>query len=229
MATKFLELETRIGYRFANPELRERALTHRSFGADNNERLEFLGDAVLDLIISQMLYERFDEASEGELSLLRASLVKGPTLAAVARELELGAHISLGSGELKSGGAGRDSTLANVLEALVGAIYLDAGLDVCRARITRWLESKLKDMSLDAIEKDPKSRLQEYLQKTGRPLPQYSLVEKRGEAHARVFAVSCSLPDTGQASTAEHSSRKKAERAAARAMLDQLKVLGILS
>lgn len=229
MATRYQSLETRIGYRFTSPDLCVRALTHRSFGADNNERLEFLGDAVLDLVVSQILYERFDDASEGELSLLRASLVKGSTLAAIARGLDLGGAVTLGSGELKSGGADRDSTLANVLEALIGAVYLDAGLDVCRARIESWFESNLKKISPEAIEKDPKSRLQEYLQKTGRPLPRYSLVEKRGDAHAQVFAVSCCLPDTGQTSTAEHSSRRKAERAAARAMLKQLEALGILS
>ncbi|HCO60330.1 MAG TPA: ribonuclease III [Porticoccaceae bacterium] len=222
MVTSNQRLEARIGYQFSRPELCERALTHRSFGPENNERLEFLGDAVLDLVITQMLYLRFEDADEGQLSLLRASLVKGPSLATVARQLQLGAFISLGSGERKTGGADRDSNLANVLEALIGAIYLDAGLDICRARIESWFAAKLTTLSPQAIEKDPKSRLQEYLQKTGRPLPEYRLLEKRGQAHARMFAITCSLPDTGRQTTAEDSSRKKAERAAALAMLEVL-------
>lgn len=222
MVTNCQQLEDRIGYRFVRPGLCERALTHRSFAADNNERLEFLGDAVLDLVVSQMLYQRFKDADEGQLSLLRASLVKGTSLAAVARELSLGVCIRLGSGEHKSGGADRDSNLANVLEALIGAIYLDAGLDACRARIEDWFGAKLTKLSPQAIEKDPKSRLQEYLQKSGRPLPEYRVTEKRGEAHAQVFAISCTLPDTGQATSAEDSSRKRAEGAAARAMLEKL-------
>jgi len=231
----YQRLLKRIGHPFANSALFEQALTHRSYSAQNNERLEFLGDAVLGLLISHILYERFEDANEGELSQLRASLVKGEALAEVARELGIGEHLRLGGGEMKSGGARRDTILADALEAIIGAIFLDAGIPACRDRIAQWFSSRLDNLSLGTFNKDAKTLLQEYLQAHGRELPLYEVIATNGEAHACTFTVRCGLRDVEQSTVGEGigarivegigegSSRKKAEQAAAKVVLEQFR------
>ncbi|MCB1790596.1 MAG: ribonuclease III [Gammaproteobacteria bacterium] len=214
-------LQRRIGYEFKDASLLERALTHRSLGARNNERLEFLGDAILGFEVAENLFRSVDDANEGQLSRMRAHLVKRETLAAIARELEFGQILRLGAGELRSGGQSRDSILADALEAVIAAVYLDGGLDEARALIRRLLGARLADPTPEIQRKDPKTRLQEHLQSLGRPLPQYDVVGVAGDQHDQTFRVSCS---TGLAPDVEGrgSSRRKAEQAAAKAMLKQL-------
>ena len=214
----------RLGYTFADSRLLERALRHRSAGKDNNERLEYLGDAVLSLVIAEALIEAFPEAPEGELSRMRSSLVKGVTLAKLAREFSLGDYVLLGSGELKSGGHRRESILADVVEALIGAIYIEAGFDEARARVRDWFEPRLRSLASGDALKDPKTRLQEFLQARGGELPRYKLVKRHGQAHAQEFEVSCRVELLPDAVTARASSRKKAEQAAAQQILDALQV-----
>ena len=175
MTLALTRLASRLGYDFTDQSLFVQALTHRSAGAGNNERLEFLGDAVLSVIIAQWLFERFPSASEGELTRLRSSLVKGSTLARIARELDLGACLQLGGGELKSGGHRRESILSDALEAIIGAIYVESGLDACRERVLDWFGDRLGAIVLGSDEKDAKTRLQEYLQSRGHPLPVYDV------------------------------------------------------
>ncbi|MBV1930177.1 MAG: ribonuclease III [Porticoccaceae bacterium] len=222
MDINYQRLLTRIGHDFCQPKLLQQALTHRSYSAINNERLEFLGDAILGMVISHILYERFEKAQEGELSQLRASLVKGAVLAEVARELAIGEHLKLGGGEMKSGGARRDTILADAMEAIIGAIFLDAGIDACRLRITQWYSHRLGDLSVKTITKDAKTLLQEYLQGQGCELPAYQVIESTGDAHEQVFSVQCILSDSEQMAVGEGSSRKKAEQEAAQRMFDQL-------
>jgi len=214
----------RLGHNFSDPTLLEQALTHRSFGALNNERLEFLGDAVLDMVVSEMLYRHFPSASEGDLSRLRAVLVKGEALAKMARAIDLGDQLRLGSGELKSGGFRRDSILAGAYEAVIGAILLDAGFDTCKACLVTWFESLLQNLSLGDEHKDPKSRLQEYLQGRGAALPEYKLLTVSGEGHAQHFEVQCYLEGITADYRGEASSRRKAEQAAATVALNNLQV-----
>lgn len=222
MNISYRRLLNRIGHTFADEALLEQALTHRSYSAVNNERLEFLGDAVLGLLVSQILYERFKDASEGDLSQLRASLVRGEVLAGLASEMGLGEHLRLGGGELKSGGARRQSILANAVEAIIGAIFLDAGIDACRGRILHWFAGRLENLSVTVLNKDAKTRLQEYLQQLGRELPLYEVVDISGEAHARLFNVRCGLIDAPESAVGQAASRKKAEQIAAANVLDQL-------
>ncbi len=222
MDINYQRLLTRIGHDFSKPRLLQQALTHRSYSAKNNERLEFLGDAILGLVISHILYERFENAPEGELSQLRASLVRGAVLADVARELAIGGHLRLGSGEMKSGGARRDTILADAMEAIVGAIFLDAGMDACRSRIEQWYRYRLDNLSVKTITKDAKTLLQEYLQGQGRELPLYQLIESVGDAHEQVFHVQCALSDSEETAVGEGGSRKKAEQEAAQRMYEQL-------
>ncbi len=210
-----------LGYRFSDPELLETALSHRSTGSRNNERLEFLGDSILSYVIAAELYRRFPEADEGGLSRLRASLVKGVTLAELARELELGAYLNLGPGELKSGGRRRDSILADAFEAVLGAVLLDSDIERVRGLILDLFEQRLDDTSPQAALKDPKTRLQEYLQARRRDLPVYSVEEESGEAHAKHFVVSCRIEGLAE-SRGEGTSRRKAEQAAAALLLKEL-------
>jgi len=214
----------RLGHSFTDQSLLEQALTHRSFGALNNERMEFLGDAVVGMIVSEMLYRHFPAASEGDLSRLRSVLVKGEALAKMARAIDLGDQLRLGSGELKSGGFRRDSILAGAYEAVIGAILLDAGFDICRTCVAAWFEPYLQGLSLGDEHKDPKSRLQEYLQGKGEPLPVYHLLEVSGEGHAQHFAVQCALEGLSKNYRGEASSRRKAEQVAATTALNDLKV-----
>jgi ribonuclease III len=211
----------KLNYRFRDPVLAQLALTHRSIGKPNNERLEFLGDALLGAIIAEMLFEAHPKASEGELSRLRAQLVNGQALALVARELELGDELKLGPGELKSGGFRRDSILADAFEALVAAVYLDAGFEACRDVVRELFGERIA--ALRRSSKDAKTRLQEWLQAGGWPLPQYELTASHGEDHAKTFDVSCTIsePLPVQAE-ARGISRRAAEQDAAETVLNQL-------
>ena len=200
------------------------ALTHRSFAGRNNERLEFLGDAILNFVAGEALFERFPQAREGQLSRLRARLVKGETLAVLARGFELGEYLRLGSGELKSGGFRRESILADALEALIGAIYLDAGMDVARARVLDWLTNELDGLTLVDTNKDPKTRLQEFLQSRAVELPRYEVVDIQGEPHCRTFFVQCEVALLTDKTQGQGASRRIAEQVAAAAALVALGV-----
>jgi ribonuclease-3 len=213
-------LQERLGCSFADTRLMVQALTHRSVGPNNNERLEYLGDAVLSFVVAQMLFEAHPEASEGELSRYRASLVSGDALGAIALELGLGAHLRLGEGELKSGGQWRASILADALEALVGAVYLDQGLDAARAVAVRLLQRRLDALPGASELKDPKTRLQEWLQGRGLDLPDYKVLEISGEPHEQLFRVRCDVSELSIAAEAEGSSRRRAEQEAASLVLE---------
>lgn len=204
-----------LGHQFRQAEFLDNALTHRSAGSHNNERLEFLGDAVLNFVITAELYQRFPQADEGALSRLRASLVKGDTLSVMAQELRLGDYLHLGPGELKSGGYRRDSILADALEAIFGAVYLDAGIQQIQALILRLYGERIGAATPSEQLKDPKTRLQEFLQAQHRALPTYTVVDTEGEAHAQVFTVTCEVDGLPQATVGTASSRRKAEQAAA--------------
>jgi len=212
-----------LGLCFADPLLLESALRHRSAGANNNERLEFLGDGVLNFVIADQLFRLKPAATEGELSRLRATLVREDTLADVARELELGEYLTLGSGELKSGGFRRASILADALEALIGAVYLDQGFEVARDLILRLFRDKLANLPSAAVLKDPKTQLQEYLQACQQELPCYDVVDTQGAAHAQTFTVACRVASEATPSLGKGSSRRKAEQAAARKMLERIR------
>ncbi|MCX7514929.1 ribonuclease III [Frateuria sp. STR12] len=211
----------KLDYAFRDATLAGLALTHRSAGRPNNERLEFLGDALLGVIVAEMLYEAHPRASEGELSRLRAQLVNGLALAVVARELELGDGLKLGPGELKSGGYRRDSILADAFEALVAAVYLDGGFDACRTTVRGLFAQRVADLPKSS--KDAKTRLQEWLQARGLPLPVYELTGSQGEDHAKLFEVSCSIAEpTPLRAEARGPSRRAAEQDAAEVVLGQL-------
>ena len=212
------------GYQFSRQDLLEQALTHRSFARkNNNERLEFLGDSILSQVISQHIYEHFPEADEGDLSRIRASLVKKETLAEVARGLQLGEHIRLGEGELKSGGFRRSSILADALEALIAAIYLDSDYQRTEAVVLALFSEKLEQLSrLGPAQKDAKTRLQEKLQSRQLQLPAYEVIHSSGKAHEKTFTVRCQQVELGLESRGTGSSRKKAEQQAAEQLLAQL-------
>ncbi|MFO8025650.1 ribonuclease III [Thiohalophilus sp.] len=212
----------KLGYNFQQPELLERALTHRSFGALNNERMEFLGDAILGYLISTELYNLFPKASEGQLSRLRASLVKGETLAGIATELELGEYLRLGSGELKSGGHRRRSILADAFEAIIGAVYLDSGIDSTHSLVQTFFRARMARLDPQTLQKDPKTRLQEFLQAHGTDLPVYEVTATEGQAHAQHFRVACRISGIDEPMLGEGTSRRKAEQAAAEKMLQTL-------
>ena len=222
--TKYQRLLQRLGYEFKERKLLELALTHRSHGAQNNERLEFLGDSILNFVIGEVLFSRFPGAREGQLSRIRAQLVKGETLAEIAREFGLGEYLILGEGELKSGGHERDSILADCVEALIGAIFTETQIETCRTHVLNWYSSRLALLSLDATDKDPKSRLQEYLQSQRKPLPDYQVVETLGEAHAHVFTIECRVVVLKHAVRAQASNRREAEKLAAIEVLRLLKI-----
>ena len=210
-----------FAYRFRDPALRELALRHRSTGARNNERLEFLGDALVGLFAAELLYARFPHADEGELTRWRARMVNEGALAQIARELDLGEQLHLGPGELKSGGFRRDSILADAFEALVGACYLDGGYDACRQAVRAIFEPRV-DAATRAQEKDPKTQLQELLQGRGLPLPAYELTGSSGADHAKVFEVTCAIVAFDLCCTGHGSSRRAAEQAAAAAALERI-------
>jgi ribonuclease III len=218
------KLQQRLGYSFSDPELLNRALTHRSHTGRNYERLEFLGDSILNFIIAEHLFHQFPAAREGQLSRLRARMVRRDTLADIAREWQLGDFLIMGSGELKSGGFERASILSDVLEAIIGGIYLEAGMAVVAERIVAWFETRLQVLTLDRSQKDPKSLLQEYLQAKQCPLPEYSIIGVEGKSHDQVFTVECVVTLLAEPVTGVASSRRDAEQLAARQALASLGV-----
>lgn len=226
MSTSLHTFSRHLGHSFADADLLELAMTHRSFGGQNNERLEFLGDSIVNFVIAEALFQRFPQAREGQLSRLRARLVKGQTLAELAREMGFGEHLRLGSGEMKSGGHRRESILADSVEAVIGAVYLDAGMEAVRVRVLSWYAERLEAISLQDTQKDPKTRLQEFLQSRQLPLPVYDVVLVEGEAHSQMFTVNChvELLDTHTAGVG--ASRRHAEQQAAEHALVQLEPKG---
>jgi len=215
-------VERSFGHVFRTPALCEAALTHRSAGAEHNERLEFLGDSILNCAVARLLFDAHPLADEGALSRLRASLVSGDTLAQIAGELGLGEHLRLGSGELKSGGFRRASILADALEAMLGAIFLDAGFDTAAAAVARIIGPKMSDLPAADALKDPKTRLQEVLQARGLALPTYTLTAVGGNPHAQSFTVTCEVPVFRVAAVGEGASRRRAEQLAAAKAIDLL-------
>lgn len=215
-------LSQKLGYVFKTPSLLEDALSHRSVRGKNNERLEFLGDAILNFVIAETLFDKCPEAREGELSRLRASLVRGETLGLLAQEFELGQYLRLGAGEIKSGGSNRTSILADAMEAVVSAIYLDGGMDVCKVCILNWYSSRLEDFSELPDLKDAKTRLQEYLQARKFPLPVYKIMSIDGAAHQQSFRVECSIEGLSNSAVGVGTSRRRAEQEAAQKILEQL-------
>lgn len=215
-------LESRLGHAFRRPELLEQALTHRSFGSPHNERLEFLGDGVLGCVVAEALMTRFAHLSEGELSRLRASLVRKEALAQAALELDLAAHLRVGQGEAASGGAGRPSILADAMEALFGAVFLDAGYERARQVVLAALGGALAGVDERASAKDPKTALQEALQARRQGLPRYEVVATRGAAHQQVFEVECVVEGLDLRARGSGGSRRAAEQQAAEALLRQL-------
>ncbi len=211
-----------LDHEFSNTALLDEALSHRSAGSRNYERLEFLGDSALNFVIATALYQRKPDLDEGDLSRLRASLVKGTTLARIARELGLGQYLNMGSGELKSGGFDRDSILADSVESLIGAVFIDADYPTCEALILRLYQTRLDNLPPVAELKDPKTRLQEYLQGRGYALPVYDLLKTTGKSHQQVFTVACRVASHELEQIAEGSSRRKAEQLCAKAMLKAL-------
>jgi len=228
------KLQHRLGYAFADQDLLTRALTHRSHhinnqskaghGLGNYERLEFLGDSILGFIIAEYLFHRFHGAREGQLSRLRARIVRRETLAEVAREFGLGDFLIMGGGELKSGGFERASILSDVLEAIIGGIYLEAGLDVVRERVLLWFASRLEGLTLTQSQKEPKSLLQEFLQGHQRGLPEYSITAVEGKSHDQTFSVECRIAMVDEAFMGVASSRRDAEQIAATKALNSLGV-----
>lgn len=209
------KIQQKIGYQFNNVKLLKQALTHRSAGKNNNERLEFLGDSILNLTIAQLLYHQFPHSNEGELSRMRATLVRESTLAKLARKAELGTYIFLGGGELKSGGSRRESILADCVEAIIGAISLDSNLTTIMGLIQNWYADLLLNIKPGEEQKDPKSRLQELLQAHRMQVPVYSVINVKGADHCQVFTVDCHVACINQSFIGTGQSRRKAEQAAA--------------
>jgi len=222
MATGLEKLQELLNYRFFDQELVLRALTHRSANKQNNERLEFLGDSLLGFIVAEALFEIYPDAKEGELSRMRSSLVNKEVLAEFARELELGDCLQLGQGESSSGGKHRDSILADALEAIIAAIYLDGGIEACKHFVRAWSEAKLNSRVSDQQQKDNKTRLQELMQAQGLPLPKYEVVKVAGEAHQQIFQLSCQVVSLPDAQLGSGRSKRIAEQKAAQKVLDQL-------
>ena len=212
----------KLSYRFRDQGLLQLALTHRSANSPNNERLEFLGDAVLGATITEYLYINFPQADEGQLTRTRASLVNKKFLASIARELDVGTEISLGEGELKSGGWRRDSILSNTVEAIIGAIYLDGGYEACRNEVLSWYADSFKEIDPAKSVKDPKTQLQELLQGESLSLPRYQTLKIEGPAHNQLFTVSCEVELLDKPVVETGNSRRKAEQKAASAALEQL-------
>ncbi len=221
MGADLVQLQTTLAYRFKNSQLLKQALTHRSFGADNNERLEFLGDALLDLIVGESLFNKHPGADEGNLSRLRSSIVNKSALAGIGREWNLGEHVLLGAGELKSGGRSRDSILADTVEAVVAAVYLDGGLAACRKLVDAWTLEFVRNPEARQT-KDAKTRLQEKMQASGHGLPDYQVLAIEGEAHAQSFLVECRVEGLERVHRGRGRSKRAAEQKAA---LETLKSL----
>jgi ribonuclease-3 len=220
---RFQPLYRSLGYRFRRDDLLDAALTHRSAGSPNNERLEFLGDALLNWVIAEALCQRHPQASEGDLTRLRASLVREPTLAEIAQALELGEYLKLGAGETRSGGFRRQSTLADTFEAVLAAIYQDGGIEAAQGVILALYRARLEQLPDAESLKDAKTRLQEYLQGQGLPLPDYEVIEITGQAHQQEFHVRCRVSDGSQQAEGRGGSRRQAEQAAASLLLERLR------
>ncbi|MEC8356141.1 MAG: ribonuclease III [Pseudomonadota bacterium] len=221
MGADLVQLQTTLAYQFKNSQVLKQALTHRSFGADNNERLEFLGDALLDLIVGESLFNQHPGADEGNLSRLRSSIVNKSALAGIGREWNLGEHVLLGAGELKSGGRSRDSILADTVEAVVAAVYLDGGLGACRKLVDAWTLEFVRNPEARQT-KDAKTRLQEKMQASGHGLPDYQVLAIEGEAHAQSFLVECRVEGLERVHRGRGRSKRAAEQQAA---LETLKSL----
>lgn len=221
MNNKLKRLCNKLGYSFNDISLLEVALSHRSIGKNNNERLEFLGDSVVGYVIAQELYQRLADDCEGNLSRYRSLLVKGDTLASIARQFDVGQNLRLGGGELKSGGFRRDSILADAMEAIIGAITLDSDIEQARQCILSWYKERLDNItSLDL--KDPKTRLQEYLQSRKFELPHYKVVSVNGKEHAQIFQVDCYVKELDQNISAQGKTRRAAEQKSAELMLEKI-------
>ncbi|HFS8457300.1 TPA: ribonuclease III [Vibrio cholerae] len=216
------KLTSKLDYTFKETELLNLALTHRSANGKHNERLEFLGDSILSFVIADELYRRFPKVNEGDMSRMRATLVRGNTLAELGREFDLGDYLKLGPGELKSGGFRRDSILADAVEAIIGAIYLDSDLETARRIVLEWYQCRLEEIKPGASQKDPKTRLQEFLQGRRKPLPVYTVTNIKGEAHNQEFTVACEVAGMDTPVIGKGTSRRKAEQAAAETALEQL-------
>lgn len=223
MSDKLNLLMNAIHYEFKNESLLTLALSHRSSGKQNNERLEFLGDSLLNFVVASELYHQFPTAKEGQLSRLRANMVREDTLAEIGTTFHLSDYIQLGVGEMKSGGAYRPSIVADAVEAVIGAIYLDSNLDVCYECVKNWYEERIDALSLSDVIKDPKSRLQELLQAQQLPLPEYNVVKTKGQEHEQVFIVECKTALLDHSVFAEGGSRRKAEQEVAEKVLEELK------
>lgn len=215
-------LSKKIGYTFEQPELLIQALTHRSAKGQHNERLEFLGDSILGFVIAEALFEKFPKHDEGDLTRMRSSLVKGVTLAEIGRDFNLGEHLILGPGELKSGGHRRESILEDAIEAIIGAVYLDSNITQCKELILIWFAKRLSSIKPGHEQKDPKTRLQEYLQGRKIPLPVYDVIDTSGQSHNQQFTVSCVTEVVDTEIVAKGTSRRKAEQAAAHQVLMEL-------
>ena len=217
------DLLNKIGYQFKKPDILQTALTHRSKGGDHNERLEFLGDAVVNFVIAEILYHQYPKATEGDLSRWRASLVNRDTLGDLAKKFDLGQYLLLGPGELRSGGSERHSILSCSMEALIGAVYLDGGYAVIHERLTEWYADWLAALSSPASHKDPKTLLQEHLQSHRLALPIYTVESIEGEAHQQSFVVSCQISGIAGKTLGRGTSRRRAEQDAAEAMLEVIR------
>lgn len=211
-----------LTHRFANLELLKQALTHRSAEQKNNERFEFLGDSLLGFVVAELLYQEFSEASEGELSRMRASMVSKPALAAIAREMALGDYLRLGSGERNSGGAGRDSILSDAVEAIIAAIYLDGGIDACKKQVRAWAFAQIHEQNTVKESKDAKTQLQELMQAEGLALPNYEVVKVEGVAHEQVFTIACSIAAIDSPQLGTGRSKRAAEQVAATKLLQEM-------
>lgn len=222
MTTPTNKLQRRIAYQFNDMAFLKLALTHRSACGNHNERLEFLGDSILSFVIADDLYHRFVHIDEGDMSRMRATLVRGKTLAEIGREFELGDVLHLGPGELKSGGFRRDSILADAVEAIIGAVYLDSSFEKVREVVLGWYKERLDLINPDLSQKDPKTRLQECLQGARKPLPLYNVIKVQGEAHDQQFTVECEVAGMDTPVLGKGSSRRKAEQAAAERALEKL-------
>ncbi len=220
--TPLQRLEKRLNYTFQNSDLLRQAMTHRSHANENNERLEFLGDSILGFVTSALLYQHYPEVSEGDLSRLRARLVRGESLAEIARELEFGEALLLGPGEMKSGGHRRGSILADAVEAVIGAIYLDSGFQNCEQWLIRLMQPRIEALPPLAQLKDSKTRLQEWLQAHKQPVPEYEVSKIEGEGHQQHFTVRCTVREPKMATLGQGRSRRKAEQEAAMAALEKL-------
>ncbi|MCL9773460.1 ribonuclease III [Vibrio methylphosphonaticus] len=215
-------LEKKLAYQFNDSERLALALTHRSANGTHNERLEFLGDSILSFVVADDLYHRFPKINEGDMSRMRATLVRGHTLAELGREFGLGDYLKLGPGELKSGGFRRDSILADAVEAIIGAIYLDSDVEKVREVVLGWYKSRLDAIEPGISQKDPKTRLQEFLQGRRKPLPVYTVTNIKGEAHNQEFTVSCEVMGLDKPVVGLGTSRRKAEQAAAEMALEKV-------